>query len=445
MWGVEIAVMLVMVAMNSVFAGYEIALASVSLTRLHVLVEENCHGAKAALYMKENMEASLAAVQLGITLFGAIAAATGGAGAKESIAPYLQGHLRVTPITADVLAISLVVLPLTVITIMFGELVPKVFALRNKEWLSLKLSPFMRWFVFSVWPAVWLFETSVTTIMNWGERRWRPKVNGGADAGGLELKELLAMASVARALRLIGSRQEGIILGAATLSSRPVRDIMLPAEHINMLHINATLAESLITAHLEMHTRFPVTESAGDPQAIIGYVSFKDIVAQMRLAPQQPSLRSILRPLPRLSENTPIARCLEALMRQHTHIALVCDHGGKILGMITLEDILEELVGDIQDEFDRLPSHALESGAGWIVGGGITLDRFQQLTGVDLTANSPENGALKLTDWVAAQLDHPPQGGDTIERNGLRLVVRKVRRKKVLEAQATRSTATPTG
>ena len=145
MWGVEITVMLSMIVVNSVLAAYEIALASVSRPRLYVLLREGRKGAKAAQQMKDNMEGSLAVVQLGITLVGAIAAATGGAGAEENIAPWLHDALGWSWTVSEFLAIALVVVPLTVVTIVFGELVPKVFALRNKEWVCLRMSPAMRW------------------------------------------------------------------------------------------------------------------------------------------------------------------------------------------------------------------------------------------------------------------------------------------------------------
>ncbi len=145
MEGVEWFVIAGMILLNSVFAAYEIALASISLARLQLLVRENRPGARVSLYMKENMEASLAVVQLGITLVGATAGATGGASAVEMIAPHFEA-LGLAPGLAEFLAIAVVVLPLSVATIVVGELVPKVFALRNKEWVCLSLSPAMCWF-----------------------------------------------------------------------------------------------------------------------------------------------------------------------------------------------------------------------------------------------------------------------------------------------------------
>ena len=166
---IELGIMAAMVLFNGLFAGYEIALAAVTVARLQVLVRENRAGAKAALYMKQNIEGSLAAMQVAVTLLAAIAAAIGGEGAAQNIEPYLHGRLGLSPAVAMVLAIAVIVLPLTFFTIIFGELMPKVFSLRNKEWVCLRLSPLMRWFCFSVWPAVWLFETCVSTMLAWSD------------------------------------------------------------------------------------------------------------------------------------------------------------------------------------------------------------------------------------------------------------------------------------
>lgn len=453
MWGVEWIVILAMIMVNGVFAAYEIALASVSAARLQILVREKRSGASAALEMKQSMEASLAVVQLGITLVGAIAAATGGAGALEMISPWFE-RLGMAPGLAEFLAIALVVLPLSAVTIVCGELVPKVFALRNKEWVCLRLSPVMRWFSFSVWPAVWLFETLVMAFMSWGERRWQPRLDAHSKSETGVLQELHAITALARTARLIGGREEGIIVNAARLSTRLVREIMLPAEHIALLNLSDSMADSLVAAHLDMHTRFPVCErrtefipfpqkngmnsvlqQPGDAQSIIGYVNFKDIVAQLRLSPHNPSMRAILRPIPSVTDSLSIAGCLERLIREHTHIALVRDDTGKVLGMITLEDIIEELVGEIPDEYDRLPAHTLASGSAWVVGGGVTLPSLKELTGIDLAADLPRPDVRSLAEWVAGHLGRAVHGGDVIERNRVRVLVRKVRRQQVLEAQ----------
>lgn len=430
MWTVELVVVAVMIALNSVFAGYEIALASVGPARLHSLVTQHRSGAAAALRMKENMEASLAVVQLGITLVGAVAAATSGAGAEETLEPVLRGW-GVSETASQFLAIAMVVAPLTVVTIVVGELVPKVFALRNKEWVCLKLSPAMEWFSFSVWPAVWFLDRTVAGIMKWGERGWgAPGEEGTVEA---TIQELRAAASMARMSRMIGHREEGIIVSASRLAATPLRKIMLPAEYMGMLIADQTLAEALIAAHQGMHTRFPVTEEEGSPQRIIGYVNFKDIVAALRLSPHEASLRNLVRRLRSFNADTSVADCLEHLMRERTHIALIRDPRGEIVGMITLEDIVEEIVGEIHDEFDRMPAHLTPAGQGWIAGGFVSLGDLRATTGIDLRPVG-EKPIYTLNDWIIEHLDRPPRGGDEVITDTCRVLVRKTRHVLVQEA-----------
>lgn len=436
MVGIDWAIIAAMVLLNGLFAAFEIALASASLARLQMLAAEGRWGARSAARMKNSMEASLAVVQLGITLVGVIAAATGGAEAQEDFAASLA-RFGFSDRTAEILALAIVVVALTIVTIVIGELIPKVFALRNKEWVCLRLSPLMLGFSFVVWPVVWMLETVVRASVALGERFFfRNDDQSQYEAS--HLQELRATASLARASRLIGAQEERIILSAARLSSRPVVEIALPAEHISLLNVNNSLADCLIAAHLDMHTRFPVTQRDGDPQAIIGYVNFKDIVAQLRLAPRNPSLSAILRPIPLFQATVPIAHVLETMMREHTHIALVRADEGKIVGLVTLEDILEELVGEIEDEHDRLPAHVATSEAGWVVGGGIGLARLREVTGIDLEKDPPPNQARTLNQWMIGHLGRPVRGGDVLERGGFRLLVRKIRRQGVLEAQISR-------
>ena len=430
MWTIELVVIFVMIFFNSIFAGYEIALASVGVGRLNALATERRRGAPAALRMKQKIEASLAVVQLGITLVGATAAATGGAGAEEAIEPILR-NWGLSVGVSQFLAIALVVAPLTVITIIFGELVPKVFALRNKEWVCLTLSPAMEWFSYSVWPAVWFFEGAVNWIMKWGERAAKSPSEGEEVES--TIQELHGAAALARLSRLIGHREEGIIVSASRLASTPLRKIMLPAEYIDMLIADQTLTEALVAAHQGMHTRYPVTEEPNNPQRIIGYVNFKDIVATLRMAPKGPEFRNLVRRLPRFDADASVADCLEQLMRDRNHIGLIREPGGQILGMITLEDILEELVGEIHDEYDRMPSYLNPAGPGWIAGGFVTLNHLREVTGIDLKPMT-EKPIHTLNDWITERLDRPPRGGDIVDTKSYRVVVRKTRKVLVQEA-----------
>ena len=422
-----------MVIINALFAAYEIALASVTLARLQSLHESGRWGASAAMLMKDGIEKSLAVVQLGITVVGLVAGATGGAVASEELSPMLVSY-GLNERFADGVAIASFVAPLTIATIVVGELVPKLFALRNKDWVCLTLSPAMLWFSRATWPLVWFLEKSASSIMELTERLWSPSQTAESRTEALELQELRAIASLARTSSLIGSREENIILGAARLASRTLQEIALPASQIHMLSLKSTLTQCLIDAHMDMHTRFPVAENKDDPQTICGYVTFKDIVSVLRINPTEPTIQGILRAIPKLDQSMPISAALERLLREHTHIALVIDAQGRHSGLVTLEDIVEELLGDIQDEYDLLPIHVVRSGAGWLVGGGISLHRLKELTGIELELEDTSSVGSNLNSWVTERLGHVPGGGDVVVQNGMRLLVRKVRRQRVLEA-----------
>ncbi|NOT02241.1 MAG: HlyC/CorC family transporter [Phycisphaerales bacterium] len=424
-------IIVAMLVLNSAFAAYELALASISAGRLKLLAEKHARGAASALRMKNRMEASLAVVQIGITLVGAIAAATGGAGAEGRFSPWLERSLELSPGLADVLAIALVVLPLSAVTIVFGELVPKTFALRHSEWVCLNLSLLMRAFSFPVFPAVVCFEWITRRLVGLLSRNVMASNDWGDGEPGLN--ELRAQASMLRTSRIIGARQEQMILGASRLSSIKVSDIMVPDEDIVMLFADGPLTEQLVTVHIDVHTRFPVTERRNDPQAIIGYANVKELFFLAKTHPENPSVREILRPLLPLAAESLVGEAFTRMMSEHVHLALVRHGDGTVAGILSLEDILEEVVGDIQDEFDRLPRHITASGRQWIVGGGAPLSRVREvLNRSDLAPNQP--GSASLCEWLQVHHGVQPRTGMAYQIEGVRLLARKVRRHKLVEA-----------
>jgi putative hemolysin len=426
----ELVTIAAMLVANGVFAAYELALASVSLGRLRMMAEQRRPGAAAALAMKDRMEASLAVVQIGITLVGAIAAATGGAWAEESFAPWFQTRLGLSRGAADVAAIGLVVLPLSAVTIIAGELVPKSVAIRNSEWVCLGLSPAMRVFALVVYPAVLTFEWVTKALVRVFERRLPADAGTPYEVG---LAELQAQARALRASRIIGAEQERIIMGSSALNRVKAGDVLVPAEDIVMLNADGPLAEHIVAIHLDGYSRFPVTEKPGDPQGIIGYVSIKDILLLAQSSPEGPSLRRILRPLPEVPPEVTIGKVFSQMMQEHVHLVSVTDAGGTVRGILTLEDILEEIVGDIQDEHDRLPRRVVPSGRSWIVGGGVTLGQLSSAIGGPAGLASAEP-ALAFTEWLQRQTPERLKGGTVVTACGLRVLVRKMHHKRVMEA-----------
>jgi putative hemolysin len=422
-------VIIAMVLLNALFAAYELALASVRTDRLRHLVAERRRGAATALRMKDRMEGSLAVVQLGITLVGAIAAAAGGASAEERLGPRLEAWLGMPNDWADVAALALIVLPLSAVTIIAGELIPKVLAIKNAEFVCTLLSPAMWLFTLVVYPVVWVLEQTTKLFVAIVETVLPSRT--AEDQTGLH--ELRAQVNLLRASQVIGMQQERIILQASRLSTMHVSDIMLPEEDIVMVIADAPLSENLVIAHMDLHTRFPVTARRGDPQAIIGYVTFKDMVLLAKTHPGNPVIREIVRPLISLSAETTLSDALRRMTAEHQHLALVRGEGGRVVGMITQEDIFEELVGDIQDEFDRLPKHISPSGNQLVVGGGVTLGHLRSaLNRPDLGQDLPPT--TTLNEWLNHGREVPLKGGDMTVVDGVWAQIRKVRRKRITEA-----------
>ncbi len=429
-WMFEGMVILVMLVVNAIFAAYEMALASVSRARLEALAQLNRRGAHSAIQMKSRLERSLAVVQVGITLAGAIAAATGGAGVDEYLVPVLSRTLGLTDRVAEFLGVTLLVIPLSALTIVFAELVPKMFAIKNKEFVTLALSPVMRGVSYVIYPAIFLLETIVKHIIHQGERKGIvPTALADEKVG---LVELRAAASLARSSRLIGALEEQIVHAAARLSVRTVREVMTPISEIATIPQCASLADALIRAHIHMHTRYPTCAEEANPQTITGYVNFKDIIATMKTSPHEAGLRSIIRPIKRIDEYTSLSQALEQMIRENAHIACIVQTGGTLLGLLTLEDVMEELVGDIGDEYDRLPTHIQALTSGWIAGGGVSMREVARVTSIPL-AVAPASKET-LADWCEAHRGVPLRNGDIVRFDGMECNVRKMRRRRLMEA-----------
>jgi len=424
----ELLIILTMITLNAIFSAYEMALASISRTRLTYLVTTNRNGAIEALFMKDRMEASLAVVQLGVTLVGSIAAAIGGAGITESLNPYFQKILGLSKDFAEFLSLVTLIIPLSAFTIIFAELIPKIYAIKNSEWVILKLSKIMIYFSTVANPVVSCMESIVKAAIKFIDKK-KPNNKQDPDTQS-SLYELTAALSLARTSRLIDAQQEKIVLSAAQLSLRPIRDVMIPVADICMIPQNCTLSEALIRAHLDMHTRFPVCSNINDPQTIQGYINFKDIIAALKINPEDPTIKGTIRPLMKFVDTTPISKVLERMIQEKLHIGLVENEQKKIIGMITQEDIIEELVGEIEDEYDRLPNHIHPYGNQWLVGGAITMSALAKTLEIDWTGGDD----LKLADWCEKKSTAPFKGGETILGNGFQITVRKLRRKKISEA-----------
>lgn len=422
-------IIFLMLILNAVLAAYEIAIASIPRAKLKVLAEKKRAGAIEALFMKDQIEGSFAVIQLGITLVGVIAAAIGGAGMGQVVAPYLIQQFNMAGWLAQFIALVVFIIPLSVLTIIFGELVPKTFALKNQTWVCLKLSAIMKTIYIILHPVIMLFELIVKMITEKSSQRISPE----SQLEHQSVLELKALASMARVSRLIGMREEKIVHAAVELSVRDIKDIIIPIEDVSMILKSSTLIQALLRAHMDMHTRFPVVEYEGDPSSVVGYVNLKDIIYTLHGSSKDKGILAILRPIKTFSFHEKISIVMEKMIQQALHIAMIKDDDEKIIGMVTLEDILEELVGKIPDEYDRLPSYIHVCGSGWVMGGGVLLDQVSKKLGVSIKDIEETQNNMTLAQWCKKYCVCM-KGAESFCVEGLTIVPRKFRRKELLEA-----------
>jgi putative hemolysin len=427
----EFLIIGLMLGFNAIFTAFEMALASVSQARLLVLMNQKRTGAASALYLKERIGASLAVAQVGITMSSAIAAGVGGAGFQETIAPHLMAVWPMSEAAAQLLAVICVIIPLSAVTIVFSELIPKVFAIENKERVCLRLAPVMRAFGWAIWPIANFFEWFVKSTL----KLFGGKFSHGQEWGDIPgFHELHAAVSLARTKHLMGAREEKIVLSAAQLSRRRIHEIILPASEISTIPSHLTLAEALIRAHLDLHTRFPISSEDNNAQTIEGYITFKDLVTALKMHAPTPTVKGIARPIKRIPATAAISQVLEQMMKEKIHIALVESEDDVVLGLITLEDIIEELVGDIEDEADSLPIHMHPTSGGWLMGGGVPMNAVTSRLGIAWSPALANENTIRLTDWCVQVLKRPLKKGETLRAQGMQITVRKLRRRRLAEA-----------
>lgn len=432
----EIIIIALMLLVNAVFAAYELALASISKNTLASHVAQKTRGAAAAMFMKEHMEGSLALVQLAITLAGAVAAATGGTGVGEYLAPWLAYEFGLRESVAEFFGVVLFVLPFSAFTIVFSELVPKMFAIEYNAGITLLLSPAVRVFYWGMYPVIALFEKTVKAVMRVFRRFVRPAQPDSREA---VVEELRAATAYARSRNVIGLFEERIANSAVLFSRKTVRDAMIPAGLVSCVPADVSLNDALVRAHMDMHTRFPVVEKDGDLQTVIGYLNFKDIVSVLRMSPFNPTVKGITRPVKRINTARTLPHVLQEMIAENTHMAVVTDSHA-ILGIITLEDIIELLVGKIADEYDSLPVYIHNSGSSLLAGGGTAVSAVCAALKVPF-----EEADRPLSQWAEEKQGKPLRGGDIIRACGLEVWVRKTRRRHLMEAVVMRLPAQPSG
>jgi putative hemolysin len=302
----------------------------------------------------------------------------------------------------------------TVIVLLGTEIIPKVIGVGYAERLAPLVAPLLSFMTTALTPIIAVTEWVARPFKHaTGKRR-------------LSIADLRTMADMARCDRVIGAEEEAIIINATKLRQLTVAAVMVPRERVILFDARQPNIANFEAAASSLHTRYPVSQD-GTVEGIVGYVNFKEIVAMMP-SRREAQIQPFIRPLPRLAAAANLNEALKSLLGHREHMALVEEANHRIVGLVTLEDVLEEIVGDLTDEFDQLSEEIIEvAPRRWKIGGGAHLRQVIQQTALALTVDDPDK---LLSDWLQQRVGREPRVGDTVKQGAAQFTVIQTRRRK---------------
>jgi putative hemolysin len=337
----ELVVILCLVLANGVFAGAEIAIVSIRKTRLQQLVEEKRQGAEALAQLRARPEHFLATVQVGITVVGATAAAFGGATLARHLEPHLVPYIGDK---AEEVSLALVVALVSSLSLVVGELVPKSLALRFNENYALLIARPIQALSFFARPIIWLLTAASNVLL----KPFRDRTN--FMEARVSMEELQQMVEEAGETGALHAQASEIASRALDFDKLLLREVMVPRARIDALPLNANQEHVRRFLLEERRSRVPVYEGSLDN--IVGYVSAKDIVALVWEG-KLFVLQDLLRKVKLFPETVQAIEVLRYMRREHQRLAIAVDEHGTLSGMVTFEDLVEELVGEVFSEHEE--------------------------------------------------------------------------------------------
>jgi putative hemolysin len=402
----EVAVVLVLVLLNGVFALSELAVVSARRSRLRAMAEAGRPGARAALTLAEDPGRFLSTVQIGITLVGILAGAFSGAALGGRLAVWLSG-IGIPQAVADPLGFGLVVALVTYISIVVGELAPKRLALRHAEGLACAVAPAMAVVSRVAMPIGWLLDASTDLIF---------RLFGHAEAPEEKVTEDDVRALVAEAERTgtIEAAERRMIAGVLRLGNRQVRGVMTPRGEVDWLDATAGEEAARTVLMRTAHSRLPVGE--GSPEAMLGVVQSRELLAAL-LAGRPLDLRAAARRAPVVPDTADALDVLAMLRAAEVPMALVHDEYGHFEGVVTPTDLTEAIVGALRSDAEpgEEPAAVRREDGSWLLAGWMPVDEMAELIGIAL---SEERGYHTAAGYVLATAGRLPPVGGTVETQG---------------------------
>ena len=412
----SVVIVLLLIVINGVFAMAEIAVVSANRMRLQQKAELGVPAAKRALALAENPNTFLSTTQIGITLVGVFSGAFGGATLSGPLAMQLAKVPFLTGI-AEPLAFGVVVVIISYVSLVAGELVPKRIGLNDPERVAMAIGGFMLGLSRVAKPLVSFLSASTNVLL----RLLRVKPSQEEEISEADIDMVIAQGLRAG---VIEPAEQEIIENAFWLGERKANAIMTPRHEVSWFDVEAGPQEILERLGAEPHGRYLVCE--GQLDNVVGFVAIREILAA-RLQGGPFDLRSMVRKPLMVPETLPILTLLNSFRQSRTHFAVVLDEYGGVEGIVTLADILEELVGDILPPGEEDVPESLELGEGlWRVQGSMHVDDFVDMLGLKDDVVPEGSGYQTVGGLLADRLGRVPQVQDETVWQGFRLEVEEM-------------------
>jgi putative hemolysin len=404
---VEVLIIFALILANSFFAASEIAVVSARRSRLQQEIDNGKKGAVQALKLSENSDRFLATVQVGITLISNIASAYGGASVSNVMAQWINGIGPLQPYSHTI-AFTLVVLLITYFSLVIGELTPKRMALQSAEAIAIAVAPFMTWLSITARPVIALLTFSVNIVLRiLGQHK--------VTRSTVTAEDIVYMAHEGTESGTVETTEEAFIYRVFQFTDQSVSSIMMPRTEIVAVEANTPLADVVETFMSSGYTRLPLYEGTLDN--IIGVLYAKDLLrARSQEQKETLDLRTIARPPFFISEFQHVDDLLNTFRRKAIHMAIVIDEYSQVTGLVTLEDVLEELVGEIHDEYDEPDDSEVikrEDGS-WLVDAMIDQAKIRAQLGMPPRDETERGDYHTLAGMLLAHSGRIPKTGDTV-------------------------------
>jgi CBS domain containing-hemolysin-like protein len=442
---IRVFLILLLVAANAFFAAAEFALVSIRETRIQQLIEAHRIGARIVQKLHRNLDEVVNGVQLGITI---VSLTLGWVGEPllAHIVEELLGQVPHANVYAHGVAIGIAFVLITCLHVILGELVPKSLALQRGEQVALAVAAPMEVFLTLTRPFIFAMSAAAGSVLRvFGSRKVRQGPIHSPD-------ELKLIVTASRQFGQIPPFQEEMIHHALELESITVREVMVPRPDIFSLPSDLSLDEALARVVEEQHSRIPIYDPLRGPEHIVGVLYSKDLMRWARLRLNQPlaarasahRISQIMHDVLVVPETKVLTEMLEEFKDRKRHLAVVVDEFGSTAGVITVEDILEQLVGEIEDEFDVPPPEqpVLHGKLALVLEGSFGIRDLESQYQLSL----PRDGGFEtLAGFVLARLQKIPRVGDAFDFDGHRFTVEQMEGHRIAKVQIEKLQATAVG